>query len=132
MANLRETIRNDKFPTKFQGFPSEKLHYSNGMWFPPSGKHPTLRFTRFRGRETRENSGFPGWKFEETPWKLHVSSKRRKGNHWEITGFPKETQWKLMGNEVSLRELFRKYLEIVRGNTLRSAVSKISNNMETY
>ena len=43
--------------------------------------------------------GFPGWQFEETPWKLHVSSKRRKGNHWEITGFPKETQWKLIGNK---------------------------------
>ena len=88
MANLiRETIRNDKFPTKFQGFPSGKLHYSNGMWFPPSGKHPTLRFTRFRGRETRENSGFPGWKFEETlgdvretTGKSQVSRRKHNGN----------------------------------------------------
>ena len=67
MANLRETIRNYKFPTKFQGFPSGKLHYSNGMWFPPSGKHPTLRLTRFRGRETRETSGFSRMEIWENP-----------------------------------------------------------------
>ena len=69
-----------------------KLGYS--MRFSLSGKHSTLQFTCFpcsHGRENRETSGFPGWKFEETPLKPQVFSKKHEVKHWETTGFQKIT-----------------------------------------
>ena len=71
------------------------------MWFSPCGKHCTLRFTCFPGRETRE-PGFPGWRLEGTPWKPRVSRRKHNVKYWgNQRGFLEETiegtTWKISG-----------------------------------
>ena len=95
MANLRETIRNDKFPTKFQGFPSGKNYIiPMACGFPRVGNilrsdlhasvagKPVKLVVSPDGnlRKPRGNYMFPIRDVRETTGKSQVSLRKHNGN----------------------------------------------------